>query len=147
MLEQTQSCFSKATGLLCDRNQLSAFGVDNLAHVPVPTTTLNSFITKPKEKQFVPLDPLPNVSQLNTLVTLVLGESVRSCMSHHYYSIGGQIKRQTDGGAIGVDLKNEVSCLYMLRWDRSYRNKLNKLGINIILYKRYVEYYHHTEWY
>ena len=60
-------------------------------------------------------------------------------MSNHFYKIGDEIKKQTDGGAIGVDLTNEVACLYMLRWDRKFRRKLRRLGIEVILYRRYVD--------
>ena len=60
-------------------------------------------------------------------------------MCHLYYQIGGEIKRQSDGGSIGVDLTNEVCCLNMVKWDRKYLKKLKKLGIKMIIFKRFVD--------
>ena len=60
-------------------------------------------------------------------------------MYHHYYKLGESIKRQNDGGAIGVDLTKEIACLYMIRWDRKFRRRLRRLGIDIIIYRRYVD--------
>ena len=61
------------------------------------------------------------------------------CMSHHYYTIGGNIHRQTEGGAIGSDLTGEEARLYMLLWDNKLVGKCKDLGILMDLYKRYVD--------
>ena len=60
-------------------------------------------------------------------------------MENHFYTIGGDIRRQEEGGSIGSDLTGEVARLYMLEWDQVYIHLLRKLGISLDLFSRYVD--------
>ena len=60
-------------------------------------------------------------------------------LSNHYYTFDNQIYKQSKGGSIGSELTGEVSRVYMLRWDRKLMKKLEKLGWEVVLYKRYVD--------
>ena len=131
--------FSKLAALLCTREELKKLNLDQVVPTAVSTTTVNSFTKSPKDSQFDPAPHSPNARQSNTIVSLALSKTVNACMYYHYYKLGNTIKRQSDGGAIGVDLTNEVSCLFMLRWDRRFKSKLKKLGIVTIIYRRYVD--------
>ena len=60
-------------------------------------------------------------------------------MSNHFYTFGGNIYRQNDGGAIGADLTGKIARCVMSLWDVTYMRKLREAGIHIDLYKRYVD--------
>ena len=60
-------------------------------------------------------------------------------MSNHFYTIGGEIRVQEDGGSIGSDLTGEVARNYMLLWDQKLLQKCKKLGIMFDLQSRYVD--------
>ena len=137
--ETDPDVFIKMAALMCPREEIITHGLDDVVPVPKSTTTLNSYTHHPSNNQFQTTKQAPTPDQLNIIISLAISRSVNEAMLHHYYSIGGCIKRQADGGAIGVDLTNEVSCLYMLRWDREFREKMKRMGLTIILYKRYVD--------
>ena len=58
---------------------------------------------------------------------------------NHFFSIAGKIFKQGDGSPIGLDLSVEVASIYMSLWDNKILNTVNKLGIQIGLYKCYVD--------
>ena len=64
---------------------------------------------------------------------------VKTVMSNHFYTIGGIIRKQTDGGAIGSDMTGEMSCVYMLEWDDIFTRKCIDAGIPPDMYERYVD--------
>ena len=43
--------------------------------------------------------------------------TVSVCMSNHYYTFGGELHKQTDGGAIGSSLTGEMARDVMGIWD------------------------------
>ena len=60
-------------------------------------------------------------------------------MNNHTYKFEDVIRRQKEGGAIGIDLTGEMARIFMCWWDRQIIEKLNKVGIKVLLYKRYVD--------
>ena len=71
--------------------------------------------------------------------SLLVAAGVEVVMYHHYYTIGGQIRRQTDGGAIGSDMTGEVTRVYMLDWDDIFISRCKSKGIQLDMYERYVD--------
>ena len=65
--------------------------------------------------------------------------SVEICMYNHFYTIGGVIRKQKEGGSIGSDLTGEEARLYMIQWDDKLLSRCKELGLHIDLYKRYVD--------
>ena len=59
-------------------------------------------------------------------------------MNNHTYKFEDVIRKQ-EGGAIGIDLTGEMARIFMCWWDRQIIEKMNKLGMKILLYKRYVD--------
>jgi hypothetical protein len=51
----------------------------------------------------------------------------------------GKVFRQQTGGPIGLEITGVLSRLVMLWWDRVFIGKLDKLGIVMLMYKRYVD--------
>ena len=76
-------------------------------------------------------------------LTIMLGlaseRSTRHVMLNHFFSINGQIYRQRDGSPIGMDLSVKGASPYMILWDKKFLKKFKTLGINLGLYKRYVD--------
>ena len=60
-------------------------------------------------------------------------------MSNNFYTIGGEIRVQSEGGSIGSDITEEVIRVYMLQWDKELVRLCKKAGIHIDVYKRYVD--------
>ena len=73
------------------------------------------------------------------MIALALGSTIEKCMSNHYYSFGGHLHRQSEGGAIGSDLTGEIARDVMTLWDKQFLSMLKKLRIIIDLYGRYVD--------
>ena len=67
----------------------------------------------------------------------MMSAGVRTVMERHYYTIGSQIRGQTDGGCIGSNQKGEMSSVYMLDWDELFMKKCKTAGIDLDLYSQY----------
>ena len=117
--------------------------LNNFLQIPKNRTTLNSFIKRQAENQFQgpALEHHRNLSsdQVRCLLAIAVAKSTEVVMSNHYYQIGGNIHKQTEGSSIGVDLSVETASLYMTTWDNAFLSKLRKLGIKIDTYFRYVD--------
>ena len=106
--------------------------------IPVPkgTTTFHSY-TNPKKRakttngdnQFH--DPVrnPTKEEVQKCIGIMVAETVKVCMSNHYYTIGGQIRVQSMGGAIGSDLTGEVTRVYMLQWDQELKRRCKNIPL------------------
>ena len=99
--------------------------------VPKPRTTLNSFLKRSSMGQFLgpPVKSYEELTklQINQLLGCLTSNSVKKIMENHFFTLGGQIHKQTDGGCIGVDMTVEIAAIYMLVWDLSFLTKLKKL--------------------
>ena len=60
-------------------------------------------------------------------------------MKNHIYEFREELRKQKEGGAIGIDLTGELAKIYMTWWDKELIKKLREIGIDPILYKRYVD--------
>ena len=117
--------------------------LNEFLQVPKPRTTLNSFLRRKSETQFVGPPAKQHVdleqSQIRKLLGIASARSTNVVMNHHYFTIGGKIYRQRDGCPIGMDLSVEAASLYMSLWDLKFLKLCKKLGLKIGLYKRYVD--------
>ena len=62
---------------------------------------------------------------------------IRLVMENHIYRFGGELRRQKEGGPIGVELTGALADLFMLYWDRKFLNRLQEIGIEVKGYKRF----------
>ena len=110
---------------------------------PKPRTSIKSFSNNPKPSQFKsgPLIGPENMSEsdIRALLAIAAGKAVKAVMTNHYFSIGGGLYRQKDGGSIGLDLTVELASIYMSLWDESFNKKCKALGIKLDVYCRYVD--------
>ena len=110
---------------------------------PKPRTSIKSFSSKPKPSQFKsePMIGPEHLSEadIRALLAIAAGKAVKAVMTNHYFSIGGKMYRQKDGGSIGLDLTVELASVYMSLWDESFIKKCKSLGIKLDVYCRYVD--------
>ena len=58
----------------------------------------------------------------------VLRSACRLVMQNHFYTYDNVIKKQTNGGAIGLKLTEKLGRLLMKRHDKKYKHLLKKVG-------------------
>ena len=59
-------------------------------------------------------------------------------MNNYYNTVVHNIRVQSKGGAIGSDLIEEVTCIYMLLWDDEFIKRCKRAGVKVELYEQYV---------
>ena len=104
------------------------------------TTTLESFSKECKVKQFY--DPPPENTSLQDkrdLAGQAIANGIGMIIDNHFYEVGGQLYKQSDGGSMGLDVTSITSGVYMLTWDKDLIRKLIRLGFKIVIYKRFVD--------
>ena len=50
-------------------------------------------------------------------------------MKNHVYNFNNEMRKQNEGGAIGMDLTGTIANIFMTWWDKELLKKLNALGI------------------
>ena len=58
---------------------------------------------------FHPRQKDPTSKQSRNILAVAVAECVRVCMDRHYYTFGGNICKQKEGGSIGSALTGEIS--------------------------------------
>ena len=77
--------------------------------------------------------------QVRQLLGIASARTVKNVMMNHFFTINGKLFRQKDGSPIGLDLSVEIASIYMTLWDKKFLATLRRLGIQVGLYKRYVD--------
>ena len=52
-------------------------------------------------------------------------------MKNHVYNFNNEMRKQKEGGAIGMDLTGSVANIFMTWWDKELLKRLNELGIKL----------------
>jgi hypothetical protein len=60
-------------------------------------------------------------------------------MKNHTYEFERCIRKQKDGGPIGMDLTGTIAKIYMKWWDKQLLLRIERLGLQNKLYERYVD--------
>ena len=58
-------------------------------------------------------------------------------LESHIYKFGNEIRRQKEGGPIGLSLTGVIAECYMVNWDKQFLKKLKELGIDPVIYERF----------
>jgi len=110
--------------------------------VGAPPTVTGSGIEVDKGKRFkswhIPLRE-PNDETKRIMLREALKIVLTIIMKNHTYNFNNELRKQKEGGAIGVDLTGNIANIFMSWWDKELIRKLEKLGITPFLYKRYVD--------
>ena len=71
----------------------------------------------------------------------MLGKSIEimiiATLENHIYKFGDEIRRQKEGGPIGLSITGEIADCYMLNWDKEFLKKMKSLNMNPALYERF----------
>ena len=65
--------------------------------------------------------------------------SIIFCMEHHYYLLGGEVKRQLSGAGTGLRCSEALGRAFGLDWDKRLVRKLERLDWPPLMIKRYVD--------
>ena len=101
-----------------------------------PTT---AYLCDKKNKDKWKAARTPGSRQKRRMPAIAVSEGVRVCMENHVYCLGDRVFLQLSGGPIGLELTGAVSRPFMARWDRMYLENVERAGMKIILYERYVD--------
>lgn len=69
----------------------------------------------------------------------MLAKAAVTSMRNHMYSFNNKIYKQEDGGPIGDELSQAIARIVMQWWDKQFLDKCNSLGVDILMYLRYVD--------
>ena len=70
---------------------------------------------------------------------LMIERGILTVMSNHTYLWNNTIKLQKNGGPIGDKLSQAAARLFLIWWDREFLLLVKSAGINITVYKRFVD--------
>ena len=81
----------------------------------------------------------PNEVQKKRMFRGALKVALKVVMKNHTYEFDRVIRRQRDGGPIGMDLTGTIAKIFMKWWDGQLKLKMEAVGIVNKLYERYVD--------
>ena len=90
-------------------------------------------------KAWIKPTEIPNEAKQRLMLTEALKIVLSVIMKNHIYNFNNEMRRQKEGGAIGMDITGELAKVFMVWWDKQFLQKLRSLGIDPSLYKRYVD--------
>ena len=84
------------------------------------------------ESKFLPPARAATEEEKRQMFALALEAAVLTCMDHHSYSLGTEIRRQASGGPIGLKLSGAIAKVFMVWWCRNFREAVIAATRNII---------------
>ena len=64
---------------------------------------------------------------------------LKTMLETHTYEFAGVTRRQTKGGAIGMELTGVLAQIFMVWWDRQFTMKLSIIEIRLKIHERYID--------
>ena len=107
-----------------------------------PVITGKATTANRDEERYKPWKPPakePNKIVKKTMVSEALRVAIEYIMKNHIYRFNDTIKKQSQGGPIGLELTGELAAVFMMWWDRELLRRVHMLGLEVVLYKRYVD--------
>ena len=94
--------------------------------------------------KFYPPERQPNEDEVRFMFSVALQHLIKQAMKNHIYSFNGSLRKQASGAAIGTTLAGSLAVLYMLRWCREFKLKLEFAvtevdGFRLLMLKYYVD--------
>ena len=81
----------------------------------------------------------PEGEELKRVVSYALGVAMRTVLKNHIFRFKDEIRKQANGGAIGVKAAGDIASLFMCWWDKAFIEKINEELKDLNLYLRYVD--------
>ena len=82
---------------------------------------------------------MPDREATKKMLAEALSVAVKFTMGNHMYRFNGEVRRQREGGPIGLGLTGDVAQILMVWWDRELIKRLEARGMKVLLYLRYVD--------
>ena len=81
----------------------------------------------------------PTEDQLKKMLSIAIEIAIKQIMRTHIYEFEGELRKQLKGGPIGLELTGDIAQIYMIWYDDELKKKITENGLNIKMYKRYVD--------
>ena len=81
----------------------------------------------------------PNEDEQRKMVTAALGVAMKTTLKNHIFTFNGEVRKQKNGGAIGVKAAGDIAGLFMIWWDRTFLRRVQEEGLSMKMYTRYVD--------
>jgi hypothetical protein len=81
----------------------------------------------------------PDRNEKMKMLGIMMQIVVTKVMKCHFYKYKNTVRRQRDGGSIGLRMTGEVATLRMLDWDEDAREKILDAGAEEAMFGRYVD--------
>ena len=97
---------------------------------------------KTEEKRYGPWtfpNKQPDEKTTKKMLREALKIAIKFIMRNHIYKCDDAIKKQTKGGPIGLELTGELASIFMTWWDKELLRKLEEIGVEVLMYKRYID--------
>ena len=107
-----------------------------------PPTITGCALDENKTKRFKPwLPPAeePDEVTIRNMFTAAMKVVLLFIKENHMYTFNNDIKLQSRGGPIGLELTGVLAQLFMVWWDRQCVKKVEDNGLRLRVYKRYVD--------
>ena len=78
----------------------------------------------------------PDDGEKKKMVCHALGVAMKTTLKNHIFRFNDEIKKQTNGGAIGVKAAGDIAALFMVWWDKTFKQRVAE---ELKLYSRYVD--------
>ena len=127
------------------RNELVQMGLDQVCPTRTtnrgrpPTVLMFRHRNEEQNTRWEPPRYQPTANERRKMIIAALRILITATLENHDYIFNGEIKKQSAGGPIGLDLTGSIAQVFMMWWDTEFRNRTSALGLNILLYRRYVD--------
>ena len=100
--------------------------------------------TKEKKEERHKPWTFPKLAKVNKetkrrMITESLKIVLKTLLRTHTYKFASEIRRQKEGGAIGMELTGVIAQIFMVWWDKELQNRLQKIDFQLRLHERYVD--------
>ena len=134
------------------RDTLIQLGLGHVTHTRVHRTGPRPGITTDETQnqsqdtvsKFYPPDNVPSEYEIRKMFSVALEHLIKQAMGNHVYSFNGFLRKQSAGAAIGTTLAGALAALYMIRWSKDFKHKVEYAtteieGFTLLMLKIYVD--------
>ena len=89
------------------------------------------------EEPFLKPVRTPTDTEKRNMLAKSIEIMIIATLENHIYKFGNEIRRQKEGGPIGLAITGEIADCYMLNWDKEFLKKMKALEIDPALYERF----------
>ncbi len=79
----------------------------------------------------------PNKEKEKEMIAEALKVALKLILNNHCYMFNNEVKKQNEGGPIGLDITGVIARIFMSWWDRQINDRLQTNDVKVFLYKRY----------